>query len=116
MRDDMSRQAPNPFPKRRAANALTALHTTPGMGSPIVTNPLNEQQEQVLQERESAQRRTHIMATLAAHSDYVFTPLSIEELLRQNVGQLLVSLYRQLRHLKLLESVGSYVKDTWYQP
>ena len=91
MCDNRPKLAPYPFLERGDADALSALYTTPGMGSPIVTNPLNEQQEQVLQERESAQRRTHIMATLAAHSDYVFTPLSIEELLRQTVGQLLVS-------------------------
>ena len=47
-RDDMSRQAPNPYPELRAENALTELHTTPGMGSAIITNPLNEDQEQVL--------------------------------------------------------------------
>ena len=32
VQDDRLRQAPNTFPERRAADALTALHTTPGMG------------------------------------------------------------------------------------
>ena len=87
----MSRQAPNPFPERRAAKALTALHTTPGMGSAIITNPLDEEQEQVLQQRESAQRRSQIMSTLESYTDYVLTPLSLEEHLRQTTGQSLAS-------------------------
>ena len=91
VRDDMSRQAPNPFPERRAADALTALHPTPGMGSAIITNPLDEEKEQVLQQRESAQRRSQIMATLESHTDYVFTPLSLEERLRQTTGKYLAS-------------------------
>uniref|UniRef100_M4BF29 Uncharacterized protein n=1 Tax=Hyaloperonospora arabidopsidis (strain Emoy2) TaxID=559515 RepID=M4BF29_HYAAE len=87
MRDDMSRQAPNSFSEHTAADALTALHTTPGMGSAIITNPLNEEQEQVLQQRESAQRRSQIMETLESHTDYVFTPLSLKERLRPTTGQ-----------------------------
>ena len=31
------------------------------------------------------------MATLKSQNDYVFTPLSVKELLRQNVGQTLAS-------------------------
>ena len=43
VRNDRSRQAPNPFPERRAADALTALHVTPDTGSAIITNPLDKQ-------------------------------------------------------------------------
>ena len=43
MRDDMSRQAPNLFLERRSADALTARHTTPGMGLAIITNTLDEE-------------------------------------------------------------------------
>ena len=32
VQDDMSRQAPNPFPELRAADALTVLYVTPGPG------------------------------------------------------------------------------------
>ena len=89
VRDDMSRQAPNPLSERRAEDALTALHTTPGMWLAIITKTLDE--EQVLQQRGSAQRRSQIMATLESHTDYVFTPLSLEERLRKTTGQSLAS-------------------------
>ena len=40
--DDTSRQAPKPFPEGGAVDTLTALPTTPGMESGIITNPLDE--------------------------------------------------------------------------
>ena len=61
------------------------------MGSAIITNPLDKEQEQVLQQWKSAQRRSQIMLTLQSRTDYVFTPLSLEESLRQTTGQSLVS-------------------------
>ena len=61
------------------------------MGSAITTNPLEEGQEQVLQQRESALRRSQIMATVESHTDYMFTPLSLEKRLRKTTGQSLAS-------------------------
>ena len=72
-------QAPNPFPERRAADELTALHMTPRMGSAFFTNPLNEEQDQVLQQQESSQRRVQIMATPESHYEV--------KRIRQTVGQ-----------------------------
>ena len=89
--DDRPKQAPNPFPKRRATDALTALHRTVGMGMAIITNPLDEQQEQVIQQRESTQRRSQIVSNLESHSDYVFMSISMERRLRQTTGQSLAS-------------------------
>ena len=45
----------------------------------------------MLQQWDSAQRRSRITVTLESHTDYVFTPLSVEERLRQVAGQPLVS-------------------------
>uniref|UniRef100_M4BQ79 Uncharacterized protein n=1 Tax=Hyaloperonospora arabidopsidis (strain Emoy2) TaxID=559515 RepID=M4BQ79_HYAAE len=61
------------------------------MGSAIITNPLDEEPEQMLQQQESAQNRSQIMSTLDSHTDYVFTSLSLEERLRQTTGQSLAS-------------------------
>ena len=55
------------------------------MRSAIITNPLDKKQEKVLQQRESAQRRSQNMATLESHTYNMFTPL--EERLRQTTGQ-----------------------------
>ena len=91
VQDDISRKAPNTFPERGAVDALSALHTTPGMGSANITNPLDEEQEQALQQRESAQRRYQIMVTLKSHNESIFTTLSVEGLLRQTLGEPLAS-------------------------
>uniref|UniRef100_M4C4W7 Uncharacterized protein n=1 Tax=Hyaloperonospora arabidopsidis (strain Emoy2) TaxID=559515 RepID=M4C4W7_HYAAE len=61
------------------------------MGSAIITKSLDEDQEQVIQQRESAQRRSQIMATLEGHTDHVCTPLSLEERLQHTTGQYLAS-------------------------
>ena len=57
----------------------------------IITNPLDESQARVIQQEEHALRQAHISHTLKAHRDYVFTPPSMEERLRQVGDQSLVS-------------------------
>ena len=115
MQDDRLQQALNPFPERGAADALTALHTTPGMGSAIITNPLDEEQEQELQQREGSQRRSQIVSTLEIYTDYVFTPLSEEERLRQSTGQSLASwtMSPASNTPEEVEGAGYCVRDTW---
>ena len=91
MYDDRPTQAPNSTLESEAADALTALDITPGIGLEIITNSLDEEYEQVLQQRESSQRRYQIMATLNSDNEYVLTPLSVDERLHQTVGQPLAS-------------------------
>ena len=58
----------------------------PGLESSIITNPIDEELEQVLQRRESIHRRSQIAETLESHNDFVFIPFSVEECIRQTVG------------------------------
>ncbi|CAI5737337.1 unnamed protein product [Peronospora farinosa] len=63
--EDDTRHAPNPFPERGAADALTALRDPPDVSSTVtVTNPLDEQQQQTIDQEEGAKRRTKNMARL----------------------------------------------------
>uniref|UniRef100_M4BJ96 Uncharacterized protein n=1 Tax=Hyaloperonospora arabidopsidis (strain Emoy2) TaxID=559515 RepID=M4BJ96_HYAAE len=57
----------------------------------IVTNPLDEQQELSVQREESARRHAQMVTTLRNQRDYVFTPPSVEESLRQKTGQSLAT-------------------------
>ena len=91
VRSEESRLTPNPLPERESAHALTALRNTPSVGSPIITNPLDEQQRQQVHQMESAQHQSAILAQLRHRQDYVFTPLDVEERIRQTVGQSLVT-------------------------
>uniref|UniRef100_M4B6B3 Uncharacterized protein n=1 Tax=Hyaloperonospora arabidopsidis (strain Emoy2) TaxID=559515 RepID=M4B6B3_HYAAE len=68
-----------------AGDART-MSDTP-MSEVIVTNPLDEQQELAVQREESARRHAQIVTTLRNQRDYVFTPPSVEERLRQTTGQ-----------------------------
>ena len=63
---------------------------TPGMVSAIIANPLDKEQEQMLQQRERDQRRFNIMATPEVHNNYVFTAFSVEERICQTLGLLVV--------------------------
>ena len=57
----------------------------------IVTNPLDEQQELAVQREESARCHALMVTTLRNQRDYVFTPPSVEERLRQTTGQSLAT-------------------------
>ena len=72
-------------------NASLAPHSTLGSDDAIITNPVDEQQELAVQREESARRHAQMVTTLQNHRDYVFTPLSVEECLRQTTGQTLAT-------------------------
>ena len=61
--DDNSR-APSSGLERSAANTLTALRTSPDVTSTarVITNPLDEQQQQQVAREERAKRRSETMA------------------------------------------------------
>ena len=73
------------------ANTPQAQHPTLGSYENIITNLLDERQELVVQQQDSAQRHAHIRATLQHQRDYVFTPPSVEERIRQTTGQTLAT-------------------------
>ena len=65
--EDDTRHAPNPFPERGFADALTALRDPPDVSSTAtVTNPLDEQQQQTIDQEEGAKRLTKNMERLQA--------------------------------------------------
>ena len=84
------REAPNPFPERGDVDALTALCTTPNLGSTIVSNPLDEEQERVVRHHQDTLRRAHQRSKAQLHSEYIFTPPTVEQRLRA-VGQSLAT-------------------------
>ena len=79
--------APNPFPERSTAQALTALLASTTLREPIITNELDQQQQRYIEENERARRLSETLAIAEAHSDYRFKPLSVDELLRKFAGQ-----------------------------
>uniref|UniRef100_A0AAV1TSM0 Uncharacterized protein n=1 Tax=Peronospora matthiolae TaxID=2874970 RepID=A0AAV1TSM0_9STRA len=83
--------APNPFAERGGASAPPAQHAASGSDETIITNPLDEQQQLLVQREENAQRYAQMTATLERQRDYVFTPPSVEERLRQAAGQTLAT-------------------------
>uniref|UniRef100_A0AAV1TL79 Uncharacterized protein n=1 Tax=Peronospora matthiolae TaxID=2874970 RepID=A0AAV1TL79_9STRA len=82
---------PNPFAERGGASAPPAQHAASGSDETIITNPLDEQQKLLVQREENAQRYAQMTATLERQRDYVFTPPSVEERLRQAAGQTLAT-------------------------
>ena len=91
MLEDKPLSAPSPLPTGSDVNAPLAQHLTPVSNETIVTNPLDESQALILQREEHALIRAQIANKLKAHQDYVFTPPSVEERLRQVGDQSLVS-------------------------
>uniref|UniRef100_A0AAV1UC53 Uncharacterized protein n=2 Tax=Peronospora matthiolae TaxID=2874970 RepID=A0AAV1UC53_9STRA len=83
VRGDIPHPAPNPFPERSAATALTALGAMSPMDTSIITNPLDEEQQRMLDQAASTQRKSEVQTTLQRHSEYTFTPPDVEELIRQ---------------------------------
>ena len=83
--------APNPFAERSETTALETQHHATDAGEHIITNPLDEQQELVIQQEESAQRRMQLAADLEGRRGYQFTPLDVEERIRQTTGRSLAT-------------------------
>uniref|UniRef100_A0AAV1UC75 Uncharacterized protein n=1 Tax=Peronospora matthiolae TaxID=2874970 RepID=A0AAV1UC75_9STRA len=81
----------NPFAERVDASAPPAQHAASGSDETIITNPLDERQQLLVQRKEKAQRCVQRAATLECHRNYVFTPPSVEERLRQAAGQTLAT-------------------------
>uniref|UniRef100_A0AAV1TWV4 Uncharacterized protein n=1 Tax=Peronospora matthiolae TaxID=2874970 RepID=A0AAV1TWV4_9STRA len=73
MRGDIPHPAFNPFPERSAATALTALGAMPSMATSIITNPLDEEQQRMLDQAASAQRKSEVQTTLQRHSEFHLT-------------------------------------------
>uniref|UniRef100_A0AAV1UTN3 Uncharacterized protein n=1 Tax=Peronospora matthiolae TaxID=2874970 RepID=A0AAV1UTN3_9STRA len=53
------------------------------MDTPIITNPLDEEQQRMLDQAASARRKSEVQTTLQRHSEYTFTPPGVEELILQ---------------------------------
>uniref|UniRef100_A0AAV1UDA6 Uncharacterized protein n=1 Tax=Peronospora matthiolae TaxID=2874970 RepID=A0AAV1UDA6_9STRA len=82
---------PNLFSERGDVSAPLAQRSASGSDENIITNPLDEQQQMLVQQEENAQRHVQMAATLERQCDYVFTPPSVEERLRQAAGQTLAT-------------------------
>ena len=72
-----SRIAPNPYPERSTAQALTELRGKTTLDEPIINNELDEQQQRYIEENERYRRLSQILAIAEAHSDYRFGPLTL---------------------------------------
>uniref|UniRef100_A0AAV1VB04 Uncharacterized protein n=1 Tax=Peronospora matthiolae TaxID=2874970 RepID=A0AAV1VB04_9STRA len=68
VRGDISHPAPDPFPERCAATSLTELGAMSPMDTSIITNPLDEEQQCMLDQTASARRKSEFQTTLQRHS------------------------------------------------
>ena len=64
-----------------------AQHHATYAGEHIITNPLYEQQELILQREERALRRAHTQTFIQNRSGYVFSTPDVEQRLRQTEGR-----------------------------
>uniref|UniRef100_A0AAV1TJM2 Uncharacterized protein n=1 Tax=Peronospora matthiolae TaxID=2874970 RepID=A0AAV1TJM2_9STRA len=69
---------PNPFAERGGASAPPAQYAASGSDETLITNPLDEQQQLLVQREENAQHHVQMATTLERQRDYVFTPPSVE--------------------------------------
>ena len=89
--DARPQTAPNPFVERGETTAPGAQHHTTDADENIITNPLDEQQELILQREEKARRRAHTQAVIKNRSGYVFSTPNVEQRLRQTEGRSLAT-------------------------
>ena len=83
--------APNPFVERGETTAPGARYHTTDADENIITNPLDEKQELILQREEKARRRAHTQAVIQNRSGYVFSTPDVEQRLRQTEGRSLAT-------------------------
>ena len=82
--------APNPFPESSAVAtppAFTALRDTQGLEPGVITNRLDDQEEEYVMAGAIACQMSQIAATLRARRDYVFCPPTVDERLREVARQ-----------------------------
>ena len=84
-RDDIPRP-PNPFLELGAANADTTLRGTPGIEAEVMTNKLDELQQQLVQAEEYTRLSFTTIVSDQTGSDYGYQPLSADERIRQVAG------------------------------
>ena len=86
--DDESR-ASSSVTEHGASDTLTALRNSPDVTSKaeIITNSLDEQQQQQVARERRANRRSETLAHLPEQRDYVFHAPSDEERLREATGR-----------------------------
>ena len=83
--------APNRFVERGETTAPGAQRHRTYADENIITKPLDEQQELILQRVEKARRRAHTQAVIQNRSGYVFSTPDVEQRLRQTEGRSLAT-------------------------
>ena len=89
MTDARPHSAPNQFAKRGEANAPLAKHRYTYSRETIITNSLDEHQQLIIHQEESALRRSPADRILKSHFGYVLTTPDVKERLRKTIGRTL---------------------------